>query len=926
MSRLLKFSYERAIPALFLIGALTLVLGFSGSRVRVDVSSDQLLPKTSPLLEEYERVRDTFGSDTIAAVYLKDHTLFTHNNLQALTSLNERLLAIPEVERIDSLVTVSHIQGEDGWLKVGPLLDDIPEDPDALQKIKKEATSNPILLRTIISKDGRATLLTLYLSSESPTQKGVATRADTMSGERELKGSRAIFSEIEEVLDEFRDTFDEIYQIGSPALQVRMFEYIVDDQILLMPLTILLISILMGVALQNRHMAIVPVLNAIVGSIWTLGLIALFDIPVNMLNYVVPAIILVVGATEDIHLLVEFQEAQLKGKSGSNAIILVGQKIGLTLFLTACSTILGFAAIGLTSIPVMRQFGITAALGMGCRFITTLTLLPAYLRIFESGFRPASGSERENYWAKRQSDRLTSWVMRFLVTRPFAVISVFLLIAAPSIFFASKIDLNNDLMAFLRPESTLVKRIETVSEKLSGPKVIYLTLKGAPGDFKEHNNLQELFEISNALRSYEEFDSVVSLADYISLVNQEMHDGDPSYFSIPDNDSLIAQYLLFFHRSDIESFVNSDFSQANVVMRTGIKNSTRFNALVSEISEMLDSGKFGPQVYVLTGKSLLVSTSVDKIVTSQITSLSSITVLLFIVVSTLFISLRCGLLAVLANLFSIAVGFGIMGILDVPLNVGTCMVAAITVGIGVDDTLHLMVRYNRELKNLKDEKRAIERALRSEMLPVLVTSLGLAGGFLVLAFSSFVPVQQFGVLSALVIGIAVISDLILTPVLLFTVRLITLWDLLEFPLRKALREKSRLFEGMSRIQVKQFILLSQMVEYKAGAQIIKEGEWGNDMYIVIEGELEVSKDINGKKTVLNALTLGDAFGEIALVARSRRTADIVALTDAKLLSIDWDSLVKIRYTAPLLASRIYLNLARILGMRFVQTVNRLEQR
>ena len=130
------------------------------------------------------------------------------------------------------------------------------------------------------------------------------------------------------------------------------------------------------------------------------------------------------------------------------------------------------------------------------------------------------------------------------------------------------------------------------------------------------------------------------------------------------------------------------------------------------------------------------------------------------------------------------------------------MVAAITIGIGVDDTLHLLVQYNRELKSLKDEKKALEKALRTVILPIIVTSIGLAAGFFVLSFSSFLPVQQFGMLSAIVIVIAVFADMILTPALFSTKRLITLWDLLGIKLQNTLHDKCRLFQGMSMWQVK----------------------------------------------------------------------------------------------------------------------------
>ncbi len=705
-----------------------------------------------------------------------------------------------------------------------------------------------------------------------------------------------------------------------------MKEYIKQDIWFLLPLAGLLIAILIGSALRNFYSMVLPLLNATISALWTAGMMTWLDIPFNMLNYIVPAIILIVGATEDVHFLAEYKEQRESGqKSGKDAVLLTSHKVGLTLILTACTTIFGFAATSITEIRGLQHFGHTAAMGLFFRFLTTVFFLPAYLSMSERFFpaKPRKEGRSKDQWLRHNTDRMADGIIEKIATHPIRIILIFIALSIPAFYFASTVQLNNDLLSFLRQDSETVRQINTATERLSGSKVVYITFKGNAGDFKTARKLKQLKDIGESLKSIKEFDTVTSLADYICLVNQEMFGGDLERYAIPEKDSAIAQYLLFFHRNDIENMVNADYSQANMVIRTHVSNSTHFNRLMDDIRRLIDGGHYGPQIYTITGKAVLVSAAVDKIAVSQIASLGSIAGLLFIIICVLFVSLRCGLYAVMANMFSVVILFAIMGLLGIPLNVGTCMVAAITIGIGVDDTLHLMVRYNKELKNLKDEKKALHQALKDELIPVLVTSLGLSGGFLTLGFSSFVPVQQFGILSAFVVILAVIVDIILTPALLSTIRLITIWDLLGLELRKSLRESSDLFQGMSSMQVKKFLLLSQLTDCKAGQHIIVDGQWGNEMYVVAEGDLEVSKTFEGKKVIINNLTMGDAFGEIALMARCKRTADIHSRTDAKLLSIDWESLEKIQRTSPCLATKIYLNLARILGTRFVRSQNQM---
>ena len=250
--------------------------------------------------------------------------------------------------------------------------------------------------------------------------------------------------------------------------------------------------------------------------------------------------------------------------------------------------------------------------------------------------------------------------MQRLVKHPALVILTFMVITVPSLYLADRIVLNNDLPAFLKKEAKVVQNINTVADRLSGSKVINITLKGNPGDFKRNENLRRLKDLTVELRNREDLDSVVSLADYICLVNREMRGGGVDHFMIPENDSLIAQYLIFFHSSDLRPYATHDYSQVNIAIRTNIGNSTHFNRIVDEIRDLLESGRFGPLVYTITEKSVLVAAAVDNIARGQLTSLSTITILLFIIVSTLFLSLRCGCLAVMANLFSVAVIFGFM--------------------------------------------------------------------------------------------------------------------------------------------------------------------------------------------------------------------------------------------------------------------------
>jgi len=281
---------------------------------------------------------------------------------------------------------------------------------------------------------------------------------------------------------------------------------------------------------------------------------------------------------------------------------------------------------------------------------------------------------------------------------------------------------------------------------------------------------------------------------------------------------------------------------------------------------------------------------------------------------------KAGFLSLIPNLFPIVVSFGVMGIFDIPLNTGTAMIAAIAIGIAVDDTIHFMVRYNSEMKRLNDQGQAMVECIHSEIRPVLTTSVALALGFVVLAFSSFVPVIYFGVLSALVMLLALAGDMLLTPILLSSTRLITLWDMLALDLREHVLKESSLFEDMSPWQVKKIVLASHVETFPRGERIIRQNDVGRVMYLILEGRARVEMEReDGTRAHLQDLGEGEIFGEIALVDAVRRTADVIATEDTRVLAVDWDSLERIRRMFPRISTKLFLNISKILGKRLAAT-------
>lgn len=252
------------------------------------------------------------------------------------------------------------------------------------------------------------------------------------------------------------------------------------------------------------------------------------------------------------------------------------------------------------------------------------------------------------------------------------------------------------------------------------------------------------------------------------------------------------------------------------------------------------------------------------------------------------------------------------------------MVAAIAIGIAVDDTIHLMTRFNKEIRVSQDKSTAMAAVIRAELRPVVSTSIALALGFAILSRAHLIPIKYFGILSAVVVICALFADLLLTPVLLASVQFINLSDIAGLKLAGELKD-APIFEGMSMFQIKKFVLLGKVVDKEAGGTIISFGEEQQDMYILLEGRIQVVRpaEEEGRTVFLVELGVEDVFGEISLLRKMPRSASVVALGHVSYLQIDWQGFERISKSSRSIANKIYLNLSRILAKRLIDMDDRL---
>lgn len=870
-------------------------------RLVIDPSSEGMTMADDPDKVYYEQAKATFGDDTLVSVVLTSDELFSPKVLQAVWELTDKLYKVEGVTRVVSLATVRKIKSEGGLLDTNQLMAAPPDSDEEAAGIRADAIANEIFINNVVSRNGKTTAINAYLASRA---------GDPGYNQRVTHAINALIAEQQ------AKTGADIYQIGVPLLKLSIVEYIEHDNRVMTPISLGLVLVMLIYLFRTGAAAILPIFTGGFAVLWMLGFMGYMGYTVNPINSTLPTLLLVIGSTEDVHLLAVYAEHLREGEDKPTALRNMVLKASLALVLTNITTFLGFASGAINSVVMLEQFSIAASFGIVASLVATLLGVPAALSLLPvpKSFRVP---EEEHH-----SGRFFLWLEAAITDlserRKRWTIGIVAVVMALSVAGWFRMEVNSDFVSFLKEGTPVRQSFTDIHNKLAGAQNFYVVAEtGVAGGLKRPEVLRDIAKLQDFLNS--RFDKTISVVDYLKLINKELNDGDPRFATVPDSSELVSQYLLMLDNEDLKQVTDFDFSKAAIMVRHNISGSSQLKTALRETEEFART-HLSPSLKIhFAGEGILINNAADSMATGQISSLALAIGSIFVLISVLFMSVKVGILAMVPNLVPISMHYGIMGWFGIPLSPGTISVAIIALGIIVDDTIHLMICFQKELKNTPDQMLALQRTLAHELRPVVGSAVALAIGFGVLVFSEFGPVTSFGYLAALSMITALLSDLLITPFLIAGVSLISPWDVLRLKISGAVMERGELFKGMSLGDVKRLALLGTVEQFQPGECIVRQGERGEEMYLILDGAADVVVRANESRKEIGRLGQGDVFGEMTFVTGEPRTADVQAVAPTEVLRVDKASLERVRRRYPKIAATLYRNLSVILSHRLEGT-------
>ncbi len=887
------------------LGLLIVTLFFASGlpKLQIDTGVDSLIPANDPARLIYQRVSSEFGTDNKTIIYIRDSQLWTPDKLGKLQKLHEAIEKTAHVTRVDSLYSLRTIEGNDGKINAKPLLKEAPRTQEEAQTAKQSALANPLYAGNFFSDDGNVTAMIVSVENI----------------EDEQNFSRNMYDALEQLLSESRPSFEHLVQVGPPRINAELKSSLYEDFTLLGPLSALILVLSILFFTRSSLSALVPLVTAALSIVWTFGMLGWTGIPINILSAMLPSLIIVIGSTEDTHLMAAFFRglSVAEKEPRKEAINYMASHIGLPMILTVLTTALGFASNMFSDIGLIQHFAIASTFAMIANGIITILAVPLLLSLFgPNEVRKAEDNKTRLNLPGKMIEMFRYCQQHF----PGAILFSTALLCLFFIYQASTLYVTNDPLSYFPSDRPLIRDTQRIHKDLAGIKIFFINLESNKKNaFQRPRNIARLAEIQAFMKKQGVFDRSISLADHLSFVNRQLR-GEFAEYSLPQTRQLVAQYLMFFHRSDLDSYVSHDYSRANIVVRHNISDSATLNNYIEELREVATQIA-GPGIKVhIIGENLMVNSAAENLMVAQVEALVILLALIFIIMSAMFTSFKGGIIALVPAIIPIALMFGIMGLLDIPLNPGTAMVAVIAIGIAVDGTIHLLARYNELCRRTSDYKEAVNTAVQEEATPLIVSSLALSFGFGILLFSNFTVIAQFGALAAATMLFSIFSNLLITPIIMSKVRLVGLYQILAMKIDKSVLDCTPLFNNMTNYQRRKAILISELNEFEAGQLLVEQGTLGRDMYLILSGQAEVIRRDDGEARTLATLNPGAVFGEIGYIREAERTADVRATTAISALRFDYEKMQKDLKFFPNIVAKLNFNISYILGERLADMV------
>ena len=801
------------ISIVLICSVLAFFLYFSKD-FKLDASSDSLLLESDKDLKYLREINERYGSkDYLVLTYTPILSFTDEETIINLQFLKSKIEKLTWVDRVISVIDVPLLKSSDE-----PLIEKLKNyktlSHPEINKERgfEEIVNSPIYKDYVISADGKTSGIIVYLKQDKKLNELIKTKNNYFNLELEgslsksQKKNRIIFNdeydsykniynqknhqnikEIREVIKKYSENA-EIHLGGLPMITDDMMSFIQNDIIVFGIGVFIFIIITLWLIFKKIKLVAIPLLGCAFSVGAMIGILGLLGWKVTVISSNFIALMLILNMAMNIHVTVRFLQIKKEFESLSikDAIYEATSKMFMPILYTVLTTICAFLSLIFSGIKPIIDFGLMMTLGLIVSIIITFTLIPALLSVFSNS--------QDSIDQKEEKSKITNALSNFAKKNTFVIFGSSLIIIVLSVFGISKLEVENSFINYFDQKTEIYKGMKQIDDKLGGTTPLDIILKFPTNENKKEkddefsewdednesnkndaskywftrNKIDKILKVHDYLDSLPEIGKVISFGSIIRVAEDltgnklETLETGVLYSKIPDEikKEIISPYIS----------VKDNEARISVRIKDSLKDLKRNELIIKIKSELKSKVGLAEGDYKLAGVLILFNNLLQSLFKSQILTLGVVMLGISLMFLILFRNLILSVIGVVPNFIAAFFILGIIGLLGIPLDMMTITIAAITIGIAVDNSIHYIYRFKEEFEKIKNYNQTVDRCHNTVGVAILNTSITIVFGFSILVLSNFIPTIYFGVFTGIAMLLALISVLTLLPKLILVLK------------------------------------------------------------------------------------------------------------------------------------------------------------
>jgi uncharacterized protein len=723
---------------------------------RMETNLDEYMPRTHPAFVYSDMAEDWFNiKDGILIAIENKDGIYNPQTLEKIRDITEALEDMPEFDSNDvmSLYSADNITGTEWGLDVRSFYRRVPTSPERLEDLRQQVRTNDMVYGRLVSEDETVALIVAGLHSDAFTQE--------------------FYQDIMAFAHTFESEEETIYVAGRPIVEGTMALLGPADMKRMVPVVLVVIAVVLYILLGSFRASGATLFSVFVSSVWAFGMMAALGVPIYSVSTMIPVMLIAIGVAYGIYFFNHLNRYYKQFPHGTvyEALYYTLKVLWKPLSMAAATTMIGFISLLSSQVFPIKYFGVFTALGIFVAYLLAMGFLPAAVVLL--GYKPGKKSTSGD--AAPKVSWLNQWADLLLRNKLKVYISVAVVVFV-ALWGIQKVWINSSFLKNFEKDSDIVLTDKFVNSKFGGTSTLNVILESKNADaFKQPEILRIVDAMQQETVKLEKTGNSFSLADYLKRMNKVMNEDQEEFYTIPSGSDLVAQYLLLYEMSgdpqNLLKVVNYDYNRINVTFQLKGDDSKTINEALNVIETFREPFAQHDVEINYAGSGYKALVFIGLILEGQILSIAISLLLVLILLSLMFRSIKAGLIGSVPILITALISFGVMGLLGIPLSTTTALLSSIAIGIGIDYAIHFMQNYRMHLQAGLANMEAIYATMTGTGKAILFNAIVVIAGFMVLMFSVFPPNRTLGALVSMNMFTSLVGTLSIMMVLVYVFRI-----------------------------------------------------------------------------------------------------------------------------------------------------------